>query len=128
MFHLFVELGDHHSFDDGQQFASGEGWHAKREAKCERGAQIPPNDGTRKHAKLAAEPADEIPDLPALMGERPVQPRRAIRAGCRAGLAVSLAPAEGPFGKGAEAFFSCSRSRPFETYESWKASKIGQMS
>ena len=65
--------------------------------------------------QLAAEAADKVPDLPTLRSFRTVQPRRAVRAGLRAGLAVALAPAEGPFGESAEAFFSCSSSRPFET-------------
>lgn len=71
--------------------------------------------------KLATEAADEVPDLPTLRRFRTVQPRRAVRAGLLAalvgcaGLAVALAPAEGPFGESAEAFFSRSSSRPLET-------------
>jgi hypothetical protein len=114
--HLFVELGHHHRFDDRQQFGHGERRHAEGVTEREGRGQIPPEDGARQHAQLAAEPADEIPDLPAFMRERAVQPRRAVRAGLCAGLAVSLAPAEGPVGESAEAFFSCSSSRPFETW------------
>ena len=68
-----------------------------------------------------AEAADQVPYLPALRSFRTVQPRRAVRAGLLAalvgcaGFAVALAPAEGPFGESAEAFFSCSSSRPFDT-------------
>ena len=114
-FHLFVELGDHHRFDDGQQFGRGGGRHAERVTEREGCAQVPADDRAGQHAELAAEAADQVPDLPALMRERPVQPRRAVRAVLRAGFAVALAPAEGPLGKGAEAFFSCSSSRPLET-------------
>jgi hypothetical protein len=113
--HLFVELGDHHRFDDGQQFGHGERRHAKRVTECDRRRHVPADHGAGQHAQLAAEAADQVPDLPTFRRFRTVQPRRAVRAGLRAGFAVSLAPAEGPFGESAEAFFSCSSSRPFET-------------
>ena len=115
MFDLFVELGHHHRFDDGQKFRRGCRRNAKGMPKRQRRRHVPADHGARQHAQLAAKTADQVPDLPAFMGQRPVQPRRAVRARPLAGLAVSLAPAEGPLGKGAEAFFSCSSSRPFET-------------
>ena len=65
--------------------------------------------------ELAAETAHQVPDLPALPGQRPVQPRRAVRARLPAGRAVAVAPVEVPVGEGAETFFSASSSRPFET-------------
>ena len=121
MIHLFVEVRDHHRLDDGQQFGHGERRDAERVTERERRRHVPADHGARQHAQLAAETADEVPDLPTLRSFRTVQPRRAVRAGLRAAfagfatLAVSVAPAEGPFGEGAEAFFSCSSSRPFET-------------
>ena len=115
MIHLFVEFRDHHRFDDGQQFGHDDRRHAEGVTERERGRHIPADHGAGQHAELPTKATDEVPDLPALKGQRTVQPRRAVRAGLRAGFAVSLAPAEGPFGKGAEAFFSCSRSRPLET-------------
>jgi hypothetical protein len=119
--HLFVELGHHHRFDDGQKFGHGERRHAERVTERERRRHVPADHGTRQHAQLATETADKVPDLPTLRRFRTVQPRRAVRAGLLealvgcAGLAVSLAPAEGPFGESAETFFSCSSNRPLET-------------
>ena len=121
MIHLFVEFRDHHRFDDRQQFSHGQGWDAERVTEGERSGQVPADHRARQNAELAAETVDQVPDLPALVSQRPVQPRRAVRAGLLAalvgcaGLAVSLAPAEEPFGESAEAFFSCSNSRPLDT-------------
>jgi hypothetical protein len=98
-----------------QQFGGGGGRHAKCATEREHRAQIPADDGAGERAELAAETAEQVPDLPALVGSGPVQPRRAVRARVLAGIAVALDPAEGPFGKGAEAFFSCSSSRPLGT-------------
>jgi len=36
LIHLFVELGDHHRFDDRQQFGHGERRHAERVTERER--------------------------------------------------------------------------------------------
>src|SRR5690606_13973767 len=94
LIHLYVEFGDHHRLDDGQQFGHGEGRHAERVPERERRRHIPADHGARQHAQLAAKTADEVPDLPTLRSFRTVQPRRAVRAGLRAGFAVSLAPAE----------------------------------
>ena len=91
------------------------GRDAERISQSEGRGQVPADHRAGQHAQLTAEAADEIPDLPALMGKRPVQARRAVFARLRAGFAVALAPAEGPLGESAEAFFSCSSSRPFET-------------
>ena len=115
MIHLFVELGDHHRLDDGQQFGHSERRHAEGVAEGERSTQVPADHGAGQDAQLAAKTADEVPDLPTLRSFRTVQPRRAVRAGLRTGFAIALAPAEGPFGESAETFFSRSSSRPFET-------------
>lgn len=95
--------------------------YAEGATECQRCRHIPADYSARQHAELAAEAADQVPDLPAFMGERPVQPRRAVFARRLAGLAgfatlaESVAPAEGPLGESAETFFSCSSSRPLET-------------
>jgi len=119
--HLLVEPGDHHRFDAGQQSGHGERRHTEGVTQRQRRRQVPADHSPGRHAKLATEAADEVPDLPALRRFRTVQPRRAVRAGLRAAcagfatLAVSAVPAEGPFGESAETFFSSSSSRPFET-------------
>ena len=115
MIHLFVELGDHNRFDDGQQFGHGERRHAERVTERECGRHVPADHCAGQDTQLAAEAADEVPDLPALRRFRTVQPRRAGFAGRLARFTVALAPAEGPLGKDAETFFSCSNSKPLET-------------
>ena len=113
--HLFVEFGDHHRLDHGHQFGHGERRDPERVTERQRRRHVPADHRAGEYPELAAETADEVPDLPTLRCFRTVQPRRAVRAGLRTGFAVALAPAEGPFDEGAEAFFSCSSSRPFET-------------
>ena len=115
MIHLFVEFGDHHRFDDGQQFSCCGRWHAKRITECQCCRHVPTDHRTGQDTQLAAEATDQVKDLPAFKSGGSVQPRRAVLAGLRAGLAVAIAPAEGPVGKGAETFFSCSNSRPLDT-------------
>ena len=115
MIHLFVEFRDHHRLDDRQKFGRSERWHAESIGQRQRRRHVPADNRAGKHTQLAAETADEVPDLPAIECDGSVQPRRAVPAGLPAGLAVSIAPTEGPFGEGAETFFSCSRSKPLET-------------
>ncbi|TDW33126.1 hypothetical protein LY39_03639 [Roseinatronobacter bogoriensis subsp. barguzinensis] len=120
-FHLFVELEDHHGLNPWQQFRQDQGRHAQRLTQRECRGHVPADHRTRRDAQLAAQTPDQIPDLPTFLRERAVQPRGAVRARPFAalegltGFAVARAPAELPLGKGAEAFFSCSSSRPFET-------------
>ena len=115
MIHLFVEFGDHYRLDGGQKFGHRQRRDAKRITEGERGRHVPADHRARQHAELAAKTANEVPDLPALKCDGLVQPRRAGFAGRFARFAVALAPAEGPLGEGAEAFFSCSSSKPLET-------------
>jgi hypothetical protein len=115
MIHLFVEFGDHHRLDGGQKFGHGQGRNAERITECQCRRHVPADHRAGQHAKLATKTANQIPDLPTLMCKGPVQPRRAGFAGRFARFAVALAPAEGPLGKGAVTFFSCSNSRPLET-------------
>ena len=88
---------------------------ADRRGERQRRAHVPADDRAGDDPELAAETADQVPDLPALEGRRAVQPRRAVRARLPAGRAVAIAPVEVPVGEGAEAFFSASRSKPLET-------------
>ena len=115
MIHLFVEFCHHHRLDGGQQFGHRQRRDAKRVTEGERGRHVPADHRARQHAELATKTANEVPDLPALKCDGLAQPRRAGFAGRFARFAVALAPAEGPLGEGAEAFFSCSSSRPLET-------------
>ena len=80
MIHLFVEFCDHHRLDDGQQFSSDGGRYAKGITESEGRGQVPADHRAGQNAQLAAEASDQVPYLPTLMGERPVQPRRAVRA------------------------------------------------
>ena len=110
-----VSDNNHRRFDDGQQFGHRERRHAERVTERQRRRHVPADHRAGQDTQLATETADQVPDLPPRMGQRPVQPRRAVFARLRAGFAVPLAPAEGPFGESAEAFFSCSSSSPLET-------------
>ena len=74
-----------------------------------------PSTSRSDGAHLAAHAQRQVPDLPALDRLRPVQDCGALGASSGAGGAVSVAPAEVPFGEGAEAFFSATTSRPFAT-------------
>ena len=84
-------------------------------------AHVPAQHGATRHPQLAAQAPDQVPDLPAVMAQRLVQSRGAVRARAfaalagLAGRAVAVAPAEGPFGEGAEPFFSASSSMPLLT-------------
>ena len=113
--HLFVEFGDHHRLDDGQQFSHDQWRDVEGITQCQCSRHVPADNRARQQTQLSAKTADKIPDLPAFKGGGAIQPRWAVFADFLAGLAVLLAPAEGPLGKGAETFFSCSSSRPFET-------------
>ena len=87
-------------------------------------AHVPAQHGFARNTQLTAKASDQIPDLPAVMAQRLVQSGGAVgaRAFARlegvarlagvAGLAVAVAPAEVPVGKGAEPFFSASSSMP----------------
>ena len=110
-----VEPAHHHRLDLRQQLGRGHRLDAKRGGERQRRAHVPADHRAGDDPELAAEAQGEVPDLPAVMGLRAVQPRRAVRARLPAGRAVAVAPAEVPVGEGAEAFFSASSSRPFET-------------
>ena len=87
-------------------------------------AHVPAEHRFSGHPHLAAKTTDQIPHLPAVMAQRLVQSGGAVgapafarlegvaRLAGVAGLAVAVAPAEVPVGKGAEPFFSASSSMP----------------
>ena len=74
-------------------------------AEGEGRARVPAEHCLARNPHLATKAADQIPDLPTVMVLRLVQSRGAVRALRLVGLAVAVAPAEVPVGKGAEPFF-----------------------
>jgi len=81
----------------------------------ERGRHVEAEDRTGDGAQLPREPFGEIPDLPAFDRLRTIQDGGAFAAGAATGSAILVAPAEMPFGEGAEPFFSASNNKPFDT-------------
>ncbi|MFN8683278.1 amidase [Paracoccus sp. P2] len=112
---LLVDAADHHRLKGGQQFGDGRRGDAEGGAQRQRRAHIPADHRAGDDAHLSTEALREIPDLPALDRQRLVQPCGALGTGCPAGRAVTFAPAEGPVGKGDEAFFSASSRRALAT-------------
>ena len=110
-----IQPAYHHGLDLRQELGSDERIDTQGLGHGKRSGHVEPQHGTRNDPQLAGEPLRQIPDLPALDGDRPVQDGGALAADAGAGAAVPVAPGEVPFGEGADAFFSCSRSRPFET-------------
>ena len=80
--------------------------------ECQGRSHVPTDDRLASHPHLAAETADQIPDLPAVKADGPVQSRGAVGTLTSAGRAVAFAPTEVPVGEGAEPFFSASSSMP----------------
>src|SRR5690606_5853475 len=112
---LRVQSAHHHALHFGQQFRADEGVHSKRVRAGKSRRHVEAEDRTGDGAQLPREPFREIPDLPAFDRLRTVQDGGTFAANAAAGSAILVAPAEMPFGKGAEPFFSASSSRPFET-------------
>ncbi len=73
--------------------------------QCQGRAHLPAQSRFSRHPYLAPEPPDQIPYLPAVISQRLVQSRGAVRALRLTGLTVVFAPAEVPVSKGAEPFF-----------------------
>ncbi len=134
MEHLFVQFAHHHGLDLGQEFGGNQGIDAECLCEGQGRAHVPSQNCAGDDPQLPTKTADQIPDLPAVLRLRSVQPCGAVRAVALAALeglagrAVSVAPAEGPVGEGAETFFSASRINPRATYWVWKASNTGQIS
>ena len=108
---LLVGLADHLRLDHRQQLRDRQRCNAQRAAHGEGRAHVPAQNRAGDCPQLAAEAGGQIPDLPALMALRRVQPRGVVAAAPEAGGTISVAAAEVPFGEGAEAFFSESSTR-----------------
>ena len=85
---------------------------AQRLAQGQGRAHVPAQHGFARHPHLTAKASDQIPHLPAVMADGLVQSGGAVFELTSAGLAIVIAPAEVPVGKGAEPFFSASSSMP----------------
>jgi hypothetical protein len=119
-----VEGGDEAGLGRRQQFGEGVKVAAERGADRERGSNIDADDdrGVRRETKLAGAAEQNVPGLPAGVGQRlviEVGTAMAIGAGLTVGArtvqryaagAISWPAAEVPFGAGADAFFSSSSS------------------
>lgn len=60
-FHPFVELRDHHPFDDGQQFGRCKGRDTEDLAERQRRGKAPAHDGASQHMDLTARSTDQGP-------------------------------------------------------------------
>ena len=112
---LRVQTTHHHRLNAGQEFSDSRCRHTQARTKRKGCAHVPADHSAGDDAKLTPKAADQVPDQPTLKCERLVQSCRAVRADGSAGCAVAVAPTELPLGKGDEAFFSASSSRPFAT-------------
>ena len=107
LIHLFVQFAHHNGLDCREKFGGGCGAGSNGCSHGQRRAHIPTNHpSARGNAQLATNAGDKVPNLPSLIALWLVQGLRAVFAGSDAGVAISVAPAEDPFGKGAETFFS----------------------
>ncbi len=112
---LRIDGAHHHGLDRGQELGCGAPVDAERLGHGKRCGHVEPDDGTGHCPQLAGQALRQIPDQPALERMRAVQDGRALPAGGAAAAAIVLPAAEVPLGKGGEAFFSSSSSRPFVT-------------
>ena len=112
---LRVQTTHHHRLNAGQEFRDGRCRNTEGRTNRKSRAQVPADDCAGDDAQLTPKAANKVPDLPTLKSERLVQSCRAVWADGSAGCAVTVAPSELPLGKGDEAFFSASRSRPLAT-------------
>ncbi len=93
-----------------EHFDQGELVHAQRIRHLQRSAEVKAEDQPRAgDAKLAGHPLQQIPDGLAFDRLQAVQLVGAVWAGSVALAAISSAPAEMPFGKGADPFPSVTR-------------------
>ena len=119
-----VEGGDEAGLGRRQQFGEGVKVVAECGADRECGSHVDADDdrGVRRQPQLARAADDDIPRLPAGVGQRlvlDVRAAMAVDAGLTRGArtvqgyaagAISRPAAEVPFGAGADAFFSSSSS------------------
>lgn len=110
-----VDRPDRDRLDLGQDFRGDHRVDAQRLGERKPGAEVPAEHRAGNRTQLSAHAQRQVPDLDAFKRLRPVQDRGAVRALRFAGRAVAGAPAEVPFGEGADAFFSASSARPLAT-------------
>ena len=113
--HLGVDAADGVGFDQGQEFGRDQPVQAQRLGHGQCSGHVPAHNPAGDGAELAAEGLGEFPDLPGFKRAGAVEVSGAGRARLYASGAVAFAPAEVPFGKGAEAFPSSARIRPLAT-------------
>ena len=113
--HLGVDAADGERFDQGQKLGRDQPVQAQRLGHGQGGRHIPADDPAGDGAKLAVQGLGQFPDLPSFKRAGAVQISGAGRAWLYTSGAVAFAPAEVPFGKGAEAFPSSARIRPLAT-------------
>ena len=112
---LRIHAAHHHRLNSRQQFSDSGCRHTEGSAKGKGCVHVPADHRARDDAQLTPKAPDKIPDQPTLNRERLVQSCRAVGTDESAGCAVAVAPTELPLGKGDEAFFSASKSKPFAT-------------
>ncbi len=110
---MLIKLAHHDRLDCGEDFGGGYRANAQRRCQNQSCTHVPADHATaRGNSQLTTKAGNQIPDLPAFKTLRLVQDLWAVFAGFPAGLAglaalaVSVAPAEDPFGKGDKTFFS----------------------
>lgn len=113
--HLGVDAADGEGFDQRQKLGRDQPVQAQRLGHGQGGGHVPAHHPTGDGAELAAQGLGKFPDLPGFKGAGAVEISGAGRARLYASGAVAFAPAEVPFGKGAEAFPSSARIRPLAT-------------
>lgn len=113
--HLGVDAADGEGFDQGQKLGRDQTVQAQRLGHGQGSGHVPADHPAGDGSELAAQSLGQFPDLPGFKGAGAVQISGAGRAGFYASGAVAFAPAEVPFGKGAEAFPSSARIRPLAT-------------
>ncbi len=113
--HLGVDAADGEGFDQRQKLDRDQPVQSQRLGHGQGGRHVPAHDPAGDSAELAAQGLGEFPDLPGFKGAGAVEISGAGGAGLYASGAVAFAPAEVPFGKGAEAFPSSARIRPLAT-------------
>lgn len=102
-------------FDQRQKLGRDQPVQAQRLSHGQGCRHVPADYPAGDRAELAAQGLGQFPDLPGFKRAGVVEISGAGGAGLYASGAVAFAPAEVPFGKGAEAFPSSARIRPFAT-------------
>lgn len=110
-----VDAAHGERFDQRQKLSRDQPVQAQRLGHGQGGGHIPADHPAGDGAKLAAQGLGQFPDLPGFKRAGAVKVGGAGAAGLYASGAVAFAPAEVPFGKGAEAFPSSARIRPLAT-------------